>query len=108
MNESNYITRLINEITLDPDKIVDEIIAKYRNLDFKKVIFDMSQKTKISKFKLVQMYCDKTGTDSGNLPGGYTLSDFMDNPPSKTVHEPEKVEAPEKIPFNVITKSQEI
>jgi hypothetical protein len=106
MNESNYITRLINEITLDPDKIVNEIIERYRTENFKKVISDISQKTKISKFKLVQMYCNKTGTDSGDLPGGYTLSDFMENPPSKAVHEPEKVEVPEKIPFNVITNSQ--
>jgi hypothetical protein len=106
MNESNYITRLINEITLDPDKIVNEIIERYRSENFKKVISDISQKTKISKFKLVQMYCNKTGTDSGDLPGGYTLSDFMENPPTKVVHEPEKVEVPEKIPFNVITNSQ--
>lgn len=104
MNESNYITRLINEITLDLDNIVDEIIDKYRSEDFKKVIFDMSQKTKISKFRLVQMYCDKTGTDSGSLPGGYTLSDFMEHPPSRSVHEPRKVDALEKIPFNILPK----
>ena len=91
MKESNFITRLINEVNLDPSKLVYDIIARYKSEDFKKVISDISNKTKIPKIRLVQLYCDQTGTETGNLPGGYVISDFLSKTPISKIDKDDEV-----------------
>ena len=94
MVTAKFINNLVSEsiFPVSPSRIADEILKRYRNEDFKQVIIDISRRTNISKIKLVQIFCNQTGADIGDLPGDYSLHDFIKKPPP-----PDKGEKPQPI-----------
>lgn len=94
MITSKFIIESILEVSQSPSKIADEILSRYPNKDFKQVISDLSIELGISKLKLIQIFCNQTGTDVGNLPGDYSLDDFVKKLPKDTQDKDEKPPEP--------------
>jgi hypothetical protein len=95
MITSRYITRTLNEIvSKSPSKIANEILDRYQTEDFKSVITSMSKEMMIPKVKLVQIFCNQTGTNAGDLPGGYSIHDFLKKPPPEPFNVDKKPPAP--------------
>ena len=82
MITAKFINNCIFEAvtSYSPSKLADEITRRYGNEDFKDVIDNVSERTGLSRVKLIQIFCDQIGADIGNLPGSYSLKDFVKKP----------------------------
>lgn len=94
MITAQFIIESLSEIKQSPSKVASEILNRYKTQDFKQVIVELSKELNVSKLKLVQIFCNQTGTDIGNLPGDYSLDDFIKKPPEDNSDDNDKPPVP--------------
>ena len=80
MIKSKFIIKVLTESLESPSELADQILKRYKSEDFKSVINDIAEKNNLSRLRLIRIFCDQTGTDTSNLPGGYSLNDFVKKP----------------------------